>query len=107
MTHPIVLSPNAPVFDRAALDALLAADADLTRLLAFARTRTSNDRSGAVPHAPHLGGIEPSAALRFDPGHDLAHCLRVAQWAVALGQPLAVAPREAVAAAAEGALGKN
>jgi len=63
-------------FDRAALDALFVADPDLARLFAFAETRTSND-----------------------PGHDLAHCLRVAQWTVTLGQTLGVAPREAVAAA--------
>jgi len=77
MTDPIT-SPDAPsaAFDRAALDALFAADPDLARLFAYARERTSND-----------------------PGHDLAHCLRVAQWAVTLGKTLAVPPREAVAAA--------
>lgn len=63
-------------FDRPALDRLLADDAELARLLAFARARTSDD-----------------------PGHDLAHCLRVACWAVTLGRPLGVPAREAVAAA--------
>jgi len=63
-------------FDHAALAVLFASDPDLARLLVFARERTSDD-----------------------PGHDLAHCLRVAQWAVTLGLTLAVAPREAVAAA--------
>jgi uncharacterized protein len=62
--------------DRAALDTLFAADPDLAALLTFARARSSTD-----------------------PGHDLAHCLRVAQWAVTLGAPLGVAAREAVAAA--------
>ncbi len=64
------------VFDRAALDDLFASDADLARLLAYAKERMSDD-----------------------PGHDLAHCLRVAQWAVTLGLHADVPPREAVAAA--------
>ncbi len=37
--------------------------------------------------------------LDDDPGHDLAHALRVARWAVVIGEPLGVDPREAVAAA--------
>lgn len=63
-------------FDRSDLEALLADDPELARLLAFARERTSQD-----------------------PGHDLAHCLRVAQWTVTLGRTLGVSEREAVAAA--------
>ena len=64
--------------------AFIAADPELTRLLDFARERMDDD-----------------------PGHDLAHCLRVAIWAVALGEPAQagvaatdnVDPREAIAAA--------
>jgi uncharacterized protein len=68
--------------------AFVAADPALTRLLHFARERMDDD-----------------------PGHDLAHCLRVAIWAVALGEstddrttgvgvePNNVDPREAIAAA--------
>ncbi|MCC6619803.1 MAG: HD domain-containing protein [Deltaproteobacteria bacterium] len=39
------------------------------------------------------------ARLDDDPAHDLAHCLRVALWAIELGRPLGVDPREAIAAA--------
>lgn len=53
----------------------IAADPDLSRLLAFARGEMDDD-----------------------PGHDLAHCLRVALWTVALGEA-SVDWREAVAAA--------
>lgn len=66
----------AEPFDRSDLEALLARDPELARLLELARERTSQD-----------------------PGHDLAHCLRVAQWTVTLGRTLGVSEREAVAAA--------
>ncbi len=69
--------------------AFIAADPALSRLLQFARERMDDD-----------------------PGHDLTHCLRVAIWAVALGDPTDVQttgagvevpnkvdPREAIAAA--------
>lgn len=65
--------------------AFIAADPELTRLLDFARERMDDD-----------------------PGHDLAHCLRVAIWAVALGvsadqadaeQPPLIDTREAIASA--------
>ncbi len=42
---------------------------------------------------------EVSSRLDDDPGHDLAHALRVALWTIVLGEPLGVDPREAVAAA--------
>lgn len=63
-------------FERADLEALLTADPELARLFAFAAERMS-----------------------ADPGHDLAHCLRVAQWTVTLGRTLGVDAREAIAAA--------
>ena len=61
-----------------ALDAFVRADADLTALLDLARAR-----------------------LSADPGHDLAHALRVALWTVRLADeaPGGVDRREAVAAA--------
>jgi uncharacterized protein len=68
------MSPSAPV-DRASLLAFIAADPALTAIAATA--------------GPALGD---------DPGHDLAHALRVALWTVRLGGPR-VDPREAIAAA--------
>lgn len=62
--------------DRAFIEASIAGDRNLTALLALARERMGSD-----------------------PGHDLAHCLRVALWAVRLGEPLGVATAEAIAAA--------
>ncbi|MFO0745595.1 MAG: HD domain-containing protein [Myxococcota bacterium] len=61
---------------RSDLLAFVAADPELARLNAFAAERMDDD-----------------------PGHDLAHCLRVALWTIELGRPLGVDPREAVAAA--------
>jgi len=61
---------------RADLLDLVAADAALSRLSDTVRGR-----------------------LDDDPGHDLAHALRVALWTVGIGDPLGVDPREAVAAA--------
>ena len=61
---------------RADLLALIAGDAALTRL--------RDDLEGR---------------LDDDPGHDLAHALRVARWTVVIGEPIGVDPREAVAAA--------
>lgn len=43
-------------------------------------------------------GAERASSGGDDPGHDLAHCLRVAEWTVRLGAP-AVDPRCAIAAA--------
>ncbi len=62
--------------DMPALMALIDGDPGLTALHAFTRERMS-----------------------ADPGHDLAHCLRVARSAVVLGAPLSVPAREAIAAA--------
>ena len=39
------------------------------------------------------------AACASDPAHDIEHCLRVARWAVRIGEPRGVDRREAIAAA--------
>ena len=41
---------------------------------------------------------EARARLTGDPGHDVAHCLRVAEWTIRIGGP-SVNPRHAIAAA--------
>lgn len=65
-----------PLMQRQDLLALIDRDAPLAALLASVRARFDDD-----------------------PAHDLAHCLRVALWAIELGRPLGVDPREAIAAA--------
>lgn len=62
---------------------------------------TRADLLALIARDPELARLHASAAVRMDddPGHDLAHCLRVALWTIELGRPLGVDPREAVAAA--------
>jgi len=54
-----------------------------------------------VARDPALAALLASVRARLDddPAHDLAHCLRVARWAIALGAPEGVDAREAIAAA--------
>ena len=59
------------------------------------------DLVAMVAGDPALSRLHDDVAARLDddPGHDLAHALRVALWTVVIGEPLGVDPREAVAAA--------
>ena len=59
------------------------------------------DLIALVAGDPALSRLHDDVAGRLDddPGHDLAHALRVALWTVVIGEPLGVDPREAVAAA--------
>lgn len=60
-----------------------------------------DDLLALIAADPELARLRDSAAAHMDddPGHDLAHCLRVALWTIELGAPLGVDAREAVAAA--------
>jgi len=70
-------APLTAGLNRQELLSLIADDPELTRLLAFTRERMDDD-----------------------PGHDLAHCLRVALWTLSLSEGDAdVDPREAIASA--------
>ena len=59
------------------------------------------DLLALVAGDPSLARLRDDVGGRLDddPGHDLAHALRVALWTVVIGEPLGVDPREAVAAA--------
>ncbi len=62
--------------------------------------RTLGDLNVLIGADPALSALRTRVArvLSDDPGHDLAHCLRVALWTVRLAGPR-VPPRDAVAAA--------
>lgn len=61
---------------------------------------TNEQVHGAIAADPALRALYEHAAARLDddPGHDVAHCVRVATWTLRLG-PASLDPRLAIAAA--------